>query len=75
MKTEVSSQQAFETLPTSGLLMTTHQKKPKLMLFSTVMERDAGRFIFANVSDTGRQRIISSLTMKHEKMRQVQSVK
>jgi len=52
-----------------------HQKKPKLMLFSTVVDKDAGRYIFANVSKVGRQRIITSLAMKHEKMRQIEAVR
>jgi len=55
--------------------MTMHQKKPKLMLFSTVVDKDAGRYIFANVSKVGRQRIITSLAMKHEKMRQIEAVR
>jgi len=45
------------------------------MLFSTVVDKDAGRYIFANVSKVGRQRIITSLAMKHEKMRQIEAVR
>lgn len=62
-------------IPSSGLLMTTNQKKPNLMLFSTAVEEIVNMLIFAHVDSSGKQKIISKLTLKHEKSKQLESIK
>ena len=62
-------------IPSSGLLLTTNQKKPKLMLFSTVLEQTDNQLIFAHVDNLGKQKIICKLTIKHEKSKQLEAIR
>lgn len=62
-------------IPSSGLLMSTNQKKPKLLLFTSVIEQAEGRYIFAHTDEKGKQKIITRLTIKQEKTKQIETIK
>lgn len=66
-KKRLTPKKLIDTIPSSGLLMTINQKRPKLMLFSTAVGENDNNIIFAHVDQTGTEKIITKLTIKHEK--------